>query len=128
MKRIGTWLDILGTYASWVCVAHCLLLPFLIGIIPFFGLSYILSESIELFLIVVTVLIALSSLLPAYLTQHGKLRSIVLALSGITLIILTYILFEENLIAQIIFLVAGATLISSAHKINRFLCQRCEGC
>ncbi len=96
MKRIGTWLDILGTYASWVCVAHCLLLPFLIGIIPFFGLSYILSESIELFLIVVTVLIALSSLLPAYLTQHGKLRSIVLALSGITLIILTYILFEEK--------------------------------
>lgn len=128
MTKIGKWLDAAGATASWACAVHCLALPFLISLLPLIGLSFLLSETTERVFIGISIILALLSLLPAYFREHGKLRSIFLAAAGIGLIILTHLLFEEDLTLKFIFLLTGAILISAAHFLNRRLCRACEVC
>ncbi len=126
--KTGRWLDTLGATASWACAVHCLALPLFITLLPFVGLSFLLSETTERVFIGISVVIAVSSLLPAYFRQHGKLRPALLAIAGIGLIILTHLWFEENLTLKIIFLIAGALFLTAAHFFNRRLCRACEIC
>lgn len=127
-EKIGKCLDAAGVTASWACAVHCLAMPFLIGVLPLVGLSFLLDETTEGIFILISVLLAALSFLPAYFREHGKIRSIFLAVSGVGLIILTHLLFEENLTAKIVFLIAGAVLLSAAHLINRRLCRKCAVC
>lgn len=127
-EKIGKWLDAAGTAASWACAVHCLALPFLISVLPLVGLSFLLDETTERVFILTSVLLAALSLLPAYFREHGKIRSIFLAAAGIGLIIMNHFYFEDNLTAKIVFLIAGAILISAAHLINRRLCRECAVC
>ncbi len=127
-EKLVKWLDHFGTAASWLCAVHCLALPFLIGLLPLIGLSFLLEETTERVFIGISAAIAGLSLLPAYFRRHGKLRSIFLAVAGIGLIILTHLLFEKNLTAKIIFLTSGAILISAAHLLNQRLCRACKSC
>ena len=127
-EKIGKLLDISGATASWLCAVHCLALPFLITLLPLVGLSFLLDETTERVFIVISILLATASLLPAYFRQHGKMRTILLAFSGIALLILTHLLFEESPFLKVTFLLSGAILISAAHIINRRLCLACENC
>lgn len=127
-EKIGKWLDRFGMAASWACAFHCLALPFLIGALPFVSLSFLLDETAEKLFILISVLLAAFSLLPAYFRDHGKLHSILLASAGIGLIVLTHFLFEDNLAAKIIFLLAGAVLLCLAHLLNRRMCRKCIVC
>lgn len=128
IEKLGKWLDAAGVTASWACAVHCLALPFLIGLLPLVGLSFLLEETTERVFVGISVALAALSLLPAYFREHGKLRSIFLAVAGIGLIALTHFLFEDNLIFKFVFLLAGAGLISAAHVINRRLCRACAVC
>jgi predicted membrane channel-forming protein YqfA (hemolysin III family) len=56
------------------------------------------------------------------------LGAVFLAIGGIGLIVLTHLLFEENLTLKFTFLLTGAILISAAHFINRRLCRACTIC
>jgi hypothetical protein len=127
-EKIRSLVDKAGITASWLCAVHCLALPFLIGALPFVGLSFLLDETTERVFIGISVVLAAFSLLPAYFREHGKLRSIFLAAAGIGLILLTHFLLEENLTAKIVFLIGGAILISAAHLLNRRLCRACAVC
>ena len=79
-------------------------------------------------MIVATVVLCVFSLLPAYVRQHRKLHSIVLATLGLALIVLTHLQFEDNLAAKAAFLITGAILVSIAHLLNRRLCRKCVAC
>ena len=127
-ERIGHWLDRFGVLASLACAAHCLIAPFLVGLIPLVGLSFLFSETAERSLIAATVIVCIFSLLPAYIRQHKKLHSIILATLGLGLIILTHLQFEDNLAAKATFLITGAILVSTAHLLNRRLCRACVAC
>ncbi len=126
--KIGNLLDKAGITASWLCAVHCLALPFLIGVLPLVGLSFLLDETTERIFILISVLLAALSLLPAYFREHGKIRSIILAASGVGLIVMTHFFLEENLAVKVVFLIAGAILISVAHLVNRRLCRECAVC
>jgi len=122
------WLDLTGSAVSWLCIVHCIALPFFISLLPIVGLSFLLDETVERTIIGASILIAAASLLPAYFRQHGKIRTIVLFAAGISLIIASHLAFEDELWMQIPFLLAGAGLITAAHFINRRLCRNCAKC
>jgi hypothetical protein len=128
VRNESGWLDMTGAIASWLCAVHCLLLPFLITLLPIAGLTFLLDESMERILIGVSVVLAALSLIPGYLKFHKKLRTILFAFSGISLIAVTHIQFEENILIKTILLVMGAVLISTGHIINRRLCRDCLTC
>lgn len=129
MKRnITELLDTTGAFASWLCAVHCIVLPFTIPILALIGLSFLLDETTELILIGISIVIGTLSLLPSFFKYHRKLRTLLLFISGISLILISHLSFEDNLTFQIPFLLVGAGLITTAHLINRRLCQECEEC
>lgn len=126
-KLKNIW-DKTGAVLSWVCAVHCLTLPFLTAVLPVVGLSFLANEFAEYVLIGILVLIALISLIPAYLNEHGKMRTLLLFAAGISFIFFADKLFEENFIGKIIFVFIGAGLITISHIVNRRLCQSCHKC
>ena len=121
-------LDYTGAAVSWVCAVHCLAMPLLLTILPLIGLSFLVDEMTEWILIGISATIALISLLPAYFTQHRKIRTILLFASGIGLVVLSHLVFEDELMWNIPLVLSGAILITAAHFINRRLCRDCENC
>ncbi len=124
----SAWLDTTGIAASWLCAIHCLVLPFAVSILPLVGLSFLLSETTERAFIGISILIAGLSLMPAYFRQHRNIRALLFFTSGIGLIIFSHLLFEESIVFKAIFLIAGGSLITTAHFVNRRLCRECDSC
>jgi len=123
----GFW-DKTGAAVSWLCAIHCLAMPFIISFLPLLGISFMAGEGVEYIIIGISIVIALLSLLPAYFKQHRKTRTLLLFVSGICFIIFADRLFEENLSGKIFFILIGASLVTSAHFINRRLCRNCQSC
>lgn len=121
-------LDKTGAAISWLCAAHCLAMPLLFSFLPLLGISFLMDEGVEYIIIGISVVIALISLLPAYFRQHHKLRTLFLFVSGICFVIFADILFEENLLWKLLFVLTGAVLITASHFINRKLCLDCRRC
>ena len=121
-------LDYTGATVSWICAVHCLAMPLLITTLPLVGLSFLADETTEWVLIGLSIVVALISLLPAYFNQHHKIRIILIFASGISLIMLSHLAFEDELLWNIPLVLAGAFLITAAHFINRRLCRDCENC
>lgn len=129
MKRnINVWLDVTGATVSWLCAIHCIALPFAVSVLPLVGLSFLLDETTEQFFIGISIAIAALTLLPGFFRHHRKLRTLLLFTAGISLIVASHLIFEENLILQIPFLLIGAILVTTAHFINRRLCMDCAVC
>ncbi len=123
----GFW-DKTGAAVSWLCVVHCLAMPFITSFLPLLGITFLAHEGIEYIIIGISIVVALLSLLPAYFQQHRKIRTLFLFVSGICFIIFADRLFEESISGKIIFVLIGASLITSAHFINRRLCRSCQSC
>ena len=123
-----TWIDFAGAFTSWVCVAHCLLLPFAVGFLSLIGLGFIVSETTESVILGISLLIALISLVPAYLTRHKSLAPSIFVFSGLVGILLTQMYLEESFVWAAIALVSAAIFITAGHLLNRKLCNECEAC
>jgi MerC mercury resistance protein len=120
------FLDYAGTSVSWLCMVHCLAMPLLVSFLPIFGLSFLADEITELAIIGCSVCLAIISFLPSYFKQHRKLNPMLLFVGGISMILLSRLVFEENLAGKVIFLLLGAGGITSAHLLNHSYCKSCE--
>lgn len=124
----GAMLDKTGIAVSCICVAHCMVLPFAVAVLPFVGLSILVSEAAEWIIIAASVVTAALSLLPAYFRQHRRIRTLILFVSGIGFVLSSRMILEGDLVMEGLFLLTGAALISASHLINRQLCRQCVAC
>ena len=110
--------DLSGVICSSLCLAHCLLLPMLLatGTLGAAG-ALLASEQIHLMLLVPVILLAAMSF-PGGYRRHGRMLPSVLALAGLTGLVLALLLGEatETLLTSI-----GAGLLMIAHLKNRKL-------
>lgn len=123
----GFW-DKTGAAISCLCAVHCLAMPLAISFLPLLGVSFLAREGIEYVIVGISIVVAALALLPAYFKQHRKIRTLLLFVSGICFVILADILFQESLPGKIVFVLIGASLVISAHFINRRLCRDCRNC
>jgi O-antigen/teichoic acid export membrane protein len=121
-------IDRVGVVASCVCAVHCAVMPFVIGLLPLFGLGIFADQRTEWALVAVSLVVGLSSLLPAYLRKHKRTRPLFLFTIGLALIFIARVTFEDTLRAEIPFVVLGALLIAASHFLNRRLCRACPVC
>lgn len=126
LKEKGFW-DYTGATISWVCAIHCLLMPFVIMLLPLVGLSFLADEKTEWIIIGISVIVGLISLLPSYFSLHKQLRVLMIFIAGIGLITFSQLTFEES-IWKYPFVILGAVFITLAHLINRRLCYSCHVC
>lgn len=127
-KSLGSRLDNAGAVASWLCAVHCLIVPFFVTLLPLAGLSFLVEETTERVFIIVSSLIAVFSLMPAYLRLHRRLYPLTMAAGGLGMIIVTHLLFEDIWLVKLVLLICGALLLTLAHFLNRRLCHSCEAC
>jgi len=80
-------LDVLGFSASFICALHCLAIPFLITFGMFSGLAWIENHTVEIVLIITTIILAISSLIPSFINRHKNISPVALAGIGFAFLI-----------------------------------------
>jgi hypothetical protein len=121
-------IDKVGMFSSATCAVHCMLLPFLISILPLYGLSFIVNESFEIIMLMASITLAILSLCLGYKTHKNK-KMFFLFSAGISLILLGRFAHENNWgLSSIVILFIGGLLISGSHFVNNKLCKSCNSC
>ena len=121
------WIDRTGIALSLACGVHCALVPFAIGAAALLPIKWLVSESTELWLLVGSVAIALSSLLSGYWLKHRRKWCLVFLVPGLA--VLGFVLFgsiNERLEPWIV--VGGTSSIVIGHLVNIRLCRQCVQC
>jgi hypothetical protein len=115
-------------FSSATCAVHCMLLPFLISILPLYGLSFIVNESFEIIMLMASITLAILSLCMGYKTHKNK-KMFFLFSAGISLLLLGRFAHENNWgFSSIVILFIGGLLISGSHFVNNKLCKSCNSC
>ncbi len=126
-RASGFW-DKTGAAVSWACAIHCLAMPFLISFLPLIGLSFLANEAFEYVFLGFSFAVAAVSLLPGYFKQHGKIRTLLLFVNGFVLVVFADVLFSENVVGKIVFVLFGAGMMTASHLLNQRFCRECERC
>jgi hypothetical protein len=121
-------IDKLGIVSSTTCAVHCLLLPLIITIIPYFGLSFLANETFEICMLVTSIILSMFSICFGYKTHKNKKITLLFSF-GLSLLILGRYVHESNyspISAFILFI--GGIIIALSHYINKKLCNSCSSC
>lgn len=112
-------LDFLGFWASTLCAIHCAASPLLITLSALGGLTFLAEPSIEGLVIVVSMTLALLSLIPSW-RKHRRWEMIALALLGFTCIALGHELGHEleSIYLEAVLASLGGIAVASAHWWN----------
>lgn len=122
---LTTRLDQVGMIASSLCAAHCLLMPFAVGLLPLFGLSFLADEQTEWALIAIALLVGLGSLVSGFWLHHRKAQPLLVFAVGAGLILLVRLGLEEIPWLELFGVVAGGGLLVAAHALNLRYCRWC---
>lgn len=132
-------LDRAGTVASFLCALHCALLPLIITLLPLLGLSFLASEPVEWLLLGVSACLGVVSICFGF-RQHRSRRVWALAGAAIALLVLARVwahagharhahdFSHAEAWLETGLMVAGGTLMMSAHWLNQKLCHACRRC
>ena len=110
---------------SVLCVAHCLLTPIVIVMLPALGATFLEDERFHyalLFLVLPTSLVSLG----LGCRKHGHFEILAIGVTGLFILSLTLILGDDLLgeTGEKISTVAGALIIAVAHIRNFRACQK----
>lgn len=129
LTRSIPWVDHFAIGASLLCLAHCLLMPVLLVVIPSMTASIITGESVHVWLICIVIPSSLFAL-GVGCRQHGRRSFLIIGLSGLSFLILGACAELMNLkhTWEQTFTVVGSLLIAFAHLRNFRMCQKTRSC
>jgi len=116
-------LDRIGITASTLCAIHCAALPFLITVLPLWGLGFLANEAVEITMIALSLVIGIWSLSSAYRKQHRRITPILVLITGFACIALGHFSGIEWL--EPILIPIGGFTIAAAHYINLRMLKTC---
>lgn len=115
MNKINFNLDSIGFSASFICAVHCATLPLLLTFISASKLSFLANPLFEIFMILISIFIGISSLLPSY-KEHKKIIPIAFLLLGFFMIFSGHFIVSEDF--ESIVTPIGAFIVAYSHLIN----------
>lgn len=129
MKQLQIIADKTAISLSVICTLHCLVLPFVVVMLPALAALNLQDETFHLWMVIAVIPISLLALTMGC-KKHGDYRVPLLGVTGLSLLILAVFL-DHDLIGEtgeVVLTVLGATIISAGHLLNYRLCQRhrCE--
>ena len=119
----GGW-DAWGQALSVLCLAHCLLLPLVLGALPAVMTRTLEETPFHLGMVALVAIIGLASFVPGF-RQHRDWRVPTLGGAGLALLGLAQAVLPEGS-AETMMTVGGCTALLVAHGLNRRRCQ--DGC
>jgi hypothetical protein len=121
-------LDSLGFSASFLCAVHCAAMPLLLTALAISPLSFLTRPAFEISIIILSIIIGVSSLLPSY-NNHQKIAPIFILLSGFCLISAGHFIVAN--IYEPVVTPIGAFSVAFSHLLNwkyskiSHLCHSC---
>lgn len=112
-------MSIIGIWASYACAIHCVLMPFIGGVLPFIGLGFLTRSWVEKVFIFLSIAIGSLSLIYSYFRIHKQVKPLVVFFLGMAVLIVAQLVFDHQLALEVPIVVFGAILIAVAHFINR---------
>lgn len=113
--------DKLAIFLSALCVAQCLMLPFVVTILPFLDIWWLSDSFLHPFLLLFVVPLTFYTLIPAK-RRHGSMVPITIALPGLAFLSVGAFMHATSL--EKIFTVIGASLLAAAHIQNILLSRK----
>ena len=120
-----SWVDSLGTTVSIACAIQCSVFPLLIGVLPLFGLGFLLGDGIEKIFVTTSILIAVSSFSWGF-RYHRRFYVFIFLASALALIAAGRLWVDEPY--EIPIVISGTLLLAAGHFLNRRLCHLCAEC
>lgn len=117
-------LDRIGITASTACAIHCAVLPFVITLLPLWGIEFLASPSIEIMMIVLSLTLGIWSLSKSYRNAHHRLGPILTLILGFLFIAVGHFAGIEML--EPILIPLGGFTIATAHYINLKFTKTCN--
>ena len=110
--------DRVGATASFLCAIHCALLPFVLALLPFFGLEFLADHRFERGFVLFACALALVALIRGF-RRHQRPLPLMLAIPGLSLLIVG-VTFAENysIVLHSVLVTCGGLLLASAHFVN----------
>jgi hypothetical protein len=118
--RYRSSIDIIGFSVSALCALHCFAVPLVVALTTFTGLAFLEDPFLEKIILTMSAVLGLLSLVPSYNRYHKHPKPLTYFAAGIVLIGLSRL--EVHEVWEISMTSVGATLVASAHIINRRLC------
>ena len=117
-------MDKLAISLSFLCMAHCLLLPFAVIVLPVLGASFLEGEAFHYWLLFLVIPTSVYSLWLGC-RKHGRLEIFTIGLLGLFFLCLIVFLGVDALgeTLERLSTVAGATIIALAHLRNIRACK-----
>ena len=122
MKTIN--LDKIGITASTACAIHCAVLPFFITLLPLWGLDFLATPLLEIFMITLSLFLGVWSLSKSYRNLHHNIYPIMILTLGFALIIAGH--FSGIELLEPILIPIGGFTIAGAHFYNLKLNKTCK--
>lgn len=116
-------LDHLGMTASVLCAIHCALVPVFLSILPLLGLEFLANPWVEIAMILVSVALAIFSLLTSYRSKHRRLLPFMILGTGFTFIFAGH--FYAAAYLESVLVPVGGFIVASAHLVNWRLNNTC---
>lgn len=125
MQLTALKMDKAAVGLSLMCVAHCLLAPIAVVMLPALGATFLEDErfhSLLLFLVLPTSLLALT----IGCRKHRRVEIVLIGLAGLLILFSVVMIGEESLgkFGEKATTVFGALIIALAHAKNFMLCRR----
>lgn len=118
-------IDRIGIVCSGICSLHCLICPIVLALFPIFGATIFANELYERIFLVISAILALSSICFGY-AKHRKMFIFSILSAGFFFFAIGQ-MFEHQTIG-LTAMVFGGTINSVAHYINYRLCRSCDTC
>ncbi|MCX2430295.1 MerC domain-containing protein [Pedobacter sp. GR22-10] len=116
-------LDKLGITASTACAIHCALLPFILTLLPLWGLEFLAHPIIEISMILFSMVLGIWSLSKSYRNTHRRKLPIIILIMGFIFIFTGH--FAGIDVLEPILIPAGGFAIAFAHFLNIRLSKSC---
>lgn len=121
-------LDKVGFLLSISCAIHCTILPILLVSFPYFAISLFISEKFELYIIIASLILSISSVCLG-LKKHKNFKIIpFLALGLMLLLVGKFIVSHDENSHTNIYIIFGGLIVGLSHAINYELCKKCKKC
>jgi len=116
-------LDRLGITASTLCAIHCAVLPFVITVLPIWGMGFLANEAVEITMIAVSLVLGVWSLSSGYRKQHQRIMPILVLILGFIFIAFGH--FSDLEALEPVLIPLGGFTIALAHYLNLRLLKTC---
>lgn len=113
--KISGRLDGIGITASILCAIHCAVVPFVITLLPLWGIGFLANEWVEMSMIVLALIIGTLSLSISF-KRHRSYIPLFLLAAGFMLIITCHLCFSGSL--EPVLIPLGGLTIATAHFVN----------